>query len=103
MTLLHEEIRTLRKTNQALTKRRRAKKTRVRAEDALTVENAHSLIEQKEIIRQQLSERSVEESIAQARSSGLRHCGRCGKTNHNVRICQEVKETSEEDSDIQNN
>ena len=45
MTLLHEEIRTFRKTNQTLVKRRRAKKTRVRIRDALTVEDVHSLIE----------------------------------------------------------
>ena len=45
MTLLYEEVRTLRKTNQALTKRRRTKKTRVRARGALTVKDVHSLIE----------------------------------------------------------
>ena len=41
--------------------------------------------------------------IVQIRSSDLRHYGRCDKTNHNVRTCQEVKETSEEDSDIEDN
>ena len=102
MTLLHEKVRTLYKTNQTLIKRRRTKKTRVRAGGALTVENTHNLIEQKEIVRQQLSGRSVEGAITQARSSGLRHCGRCGKTNHNVRTCPEVEDTSEEDSDIGN-
>ena len=102
MTLLHEEVRTLYKTNQALTKRRRTKKTRVRAGGVLTVENVHNLIEQKEIVRQQLSGRSVKGTITQTRSSGLRHCGRCGKTNHNVRTCPEVEDTSEKDSDIGN-
>ena len=103
MTLLHEKIRTLYKTNQVLVKRRRVKKTRVRARGALTIEDVHNLIEQKEIVRQQLSGRSVEGGVVQAGSSGVRRCGRCGKTNHNVRTCQEVEETSEEDSDIESN
>ena len=52
MTLLYEKIRILYKTNQILIKRQRTKKTRVRAEDILTVEDVHSLIKQKEIVRQ---------------------------------------------------
>ena len=63
MTLLHEKIRMFYKTNQILTKRRRIKKTRIRTKDVLTVENVHNLIEQKEIVRQQLSRRSVKETI----------------------------------------
>ena len=45
MTLLNEEVRTLRKANEALIKRRRAKKTRVQAGGALSVGDALSLIE----------------------------------------------------------
>ena len=44
MTLLHKKIRTFRKTNQTLIKRRRTKKTRIRARGVLTVKNVHSLI-----------------------------------------------------------
>ena len=103
MILLYKKIRTFYKINLILIKRQRIKKIRIRIEDTFTVENVHSLIKQKEIVRQQLSKRSVEESIVQTRSSGLRHYERCDKTNHNVRTCQEVEETSEEDSDIENN
>ena len=103
MTLLYKKIRILYKTNKVLVKRRRTKKIYVRIKDTLTVENVHSLIKQKEIVRSQLSGRSVEEDIVQVKSSGLRRCGRCDKTNHNVRTCQEIKETSEEDNDIENN
>ena len=87
MTLLHEKVRILRKTNKTLTKRRRTKKTHVRVEGALTVEDVHSLIKQKEIVRSQLSERSMKENIVQIRSSGLRRYEKCYKTNHNVRTC----------------
>ena len=51
MTLLHKKIRTFCKTNQVLIKRRRTKKTRIRTGDTLIVEDVHSLIEQKEIVR----------------------------------------------------
>ena len=103
MTLLHEKVCILHKINKTLTKRRRTKKTRIRVRDTLIVKNVHSLIKQKEIVRPQLSKRSMEGDIVQVRSSGLRRCKRCNKTNHNVRTCQEVKETSEKDNDIENN
>ena len=51
MTLLHEKIRTFYKTNQTLIKRQRTKKTYVQAGGVLTIEDVHSLIEQKEIVR----------------------------------------------------
>jgi hypothetical protein len=49
MTLLSAEVRTLRAANEALSKRRRAKKTRVRQGGALIVEDAQDLIAQKDI------------------------------------------------------
>ena len=63
MTLLYEKIYTFRKTNETLVKRRRTKKIRIRTGDVLTIENVHSLIKQKEIVRPQLSRRSMEESV----------------------------------------
>ncbi len=101
--LLYEEVRTLRKANEAFAKRRRAKKTYVRAGGALSIEDACSLIEQKEAVRQQSSKRSVEGDVVQARLSGLRRCKRCDKTGYNIRTYQEVEETFEEDSDIESN
>ena len=52
MTLLYKKIRILRKTNQILTKRRKTKKTRIRAGDVLIIKDIHSLIKQKKIVRQ---------------------------------------------------
>ena len=45
----------------------------------------------------------MKENIVRDKSSGLRHYERYDKTNYNVRICQEIKETSEEDSNIEDN
>ena len=103
ITLLHKKVRILRKTNKILVKRRRIKKIRIRVGDVLIVEDIYSLIKQKEIVRLQLSKRSVKENIVQIRSSSLRRYKKCNKTNYNVRTCQEIEETSEENNDIENN
>jgi hypothetical protein len=44
--------RTLRKANEALSKCRRAKKTRIRQGVALTIEDAHNILAQKEVDEQ---------------------------------------------------
>lgn len=46
--LLHAEIRTLREANQALSKRRKAKKTQIRSEQVLIVEDTIDLISQRQ-------------------------------------------------------
>ena len=97
ITFLRGEVRTLRKANQALAKRRRAKKTRIQAGGALSVGDALELLEQKEAGRQQSGRKSTEGGVAQAGLSALRRCGRCGQTGHNVRTCQVAEETSDED------
>jgi hypothetical protein len=103
MTLLRNEVQTLRMANEALAKRRRAKKTRIRAGGALSVEDALELIEQRKANTQQRGGRSMNQGGIQAGPSALRHCGRCGKTGHNVRTCQEAEETSDEESCIECN
>ena len=45
----------------------------------------------------------MKENVVQIRSSDVRRYKRCNKTIYNVRTCQEIKETSEEDSDIEDN
>ena len=100
MTLLQEEVQILRKANKALAKCWRAKKTCIRASGALTIEDALSLIEQKNTAQQQPGRRSTERGAVQAGPSSLRRCGRCGKTGHNIRTCQEAENTSDEESVI---
>ncbi len=45
MTLMYEKVRTLRKANKAFAKRRRTKKSYIRAEGVLSIQNALDLIE----------------------------------------------------------
>jgi hypothetical protein len=51
-TLLAAEVRTLRKANEALSKRCRARKNRIRQGGALTVEDAHNILAQEEVNKQ---------------------------------------------------
>jgi cell division protein FtsB len=43
-TLLAAEVRTLRKANEALSKRRRARKNRIRQGGTLTIEDSHDIL-----------------------------------------------------------
>ncbi len=47
--------------------------------------------------------RSSYEGEPEVRPATLRRCGQCGKTEHNIRTCQEVEETLEEENDVELN
>jgi hypothetical protein len=49
VALLQSEVSSLHKANEALSKRRRAKKTRMRLGGSLTVQDAHDLLDQKAV------------------------------------------------------
>ena len=94
MTLMHAELCTLRAANEALSKRRRAKKNRICQGGALTIEDAHNIMAQDEVNKQIRRDRR---SRGVNRKEGIltaRHCGTCGKTGHNARTCQEVIDIS---------
>ena len=103
MTLLQDRVRTLEKANEALSKRRRAKRTRLQAGGALTIEEGQALIAEKETGRRQSGRRLAEGGTSETRLSTLQRCGRCGKTRHNVRTCQEDEATSAKESSIECN
>ena len=96
VTLLTAEAHNLRKANEALSKRRRAKKTRVRQGGALTVEGAHDVLAQKEAEKQAEQDRRKSGSDKDKRPATGRRCGNCGKSGHNARTCQVNGEMSEE-------
>jgi hypothetical protein len=88
-TLLAAEVRTLRAANEALSKRRRAKKTRIRQGGALIQEDAQDLLAQKEAEEQARRDKRSEGGNRKERQSSSRRYRTCGKTGHNVRTCQE--------------
>ena len=90
ITLLSAEVRTLRAANEALSKRRRAKKTRVRQGGALTIEDAQDFLAQKEAEEQARRDKRSEGGRQNEGQLSGRRCGACGETGHNARTCQDT-------------
>ena len=93
VALLRTEVSSLRKANEGLSKRRRAKKTRIRLKGSLTVQDAEDLLDQKAIDEQVAQETKQSSSRIRAGRTKTRSCGACGKPGHDVRTCQEVAES----------
>jgi hypothetical protein len=94
VTLLSAEIRILRLANKALSKRRKAKKTRLRQGSILPVGDAYDVLSQREVTEQIKCERRSKGVGKNKGQSGVRRCSTCRKTSHNTRTCQEVNEVS---------
>ena len=98
MTLIKDRVRSLEKANEALSKRRRAKRTYIQTGGLLTIEEAQRLIARKANSKGNTGGGLVEGEGGEASQPGIRCCKGCGKAGHNISTCQEVEEaTSEED------
>ena len=89
-TLLSAEIRSLCIANKALSKRRRAKKTRIRQGGVLTVKDVHDILSQTKVNEQIQHNRRSGGGIQGDGNSTIRRCGTCGETGHNSRTCQDT-------------
>jgi hypothetical protein len=89
-TLLHAVIRALRTANEALSKRRRAKKTRIRQGGVLTVEDAYDILSQTKVDEQIRRDRRSGGGVQGDGISSVRRCDTCGNTGHNSRTCQDI-------------
>jgi hypothetical protein len=95
VALLRAENASLRKANEALSKRRRAKRTRVQLGGSLTLQDAQDILGQGDIGREGVQETRSGGSGAGGIRTRVRCCGVCGKPGHNARTCQEVTEASD--------
>jgi hypothetical protein len=95
VALLRAEVSSLRKANEGLSKRRRAKKTRVRLGGSLTVQEAQDLLDQKAVGEQLVQETRQNGGGAGGSRTKIRCCGVCGKPGHNARTCKEAAESSD--------
>ena len=95
VTLLQAEVSSLRKANEALSKRRRAKKTRIRLRGSLAIQDAYDLLDQKAIGGEGVQETQLEGNGIGGGRTRVRCCGVYGKPGHNARTCQEVAESSD--------
>lgn len=87
MTLLQKEASDLRRANEALSKRRRAKKIQIRKGGSLTVSDAQDIISQREVDEQISRDTRRNSGGRKPRTEGVRRCRNCGKAGHNTRTC----------------
>ena len=95
VALLRSENAALRKANEALSKRRRAKRTRVQLGGSLTIQGAQESLGQGVVGGEGVQETQPESGGAGGGRTRVRCCGVCGKPGHNARTSQEVAEASD--------
>jgi hypothetical protein len=96
VVLMKAHIKELQAANEALSKRRRAKKRYIRAEGPLSMHKATEILTDKDVQAQLEEETRSGCGRTRRRVAGPRHCSNCGKTGHNSRTCQEDVEMDEE-------
>ena len=101
MTLLSAKVRTLRAVNEALSKRRRAKKARVRQGGTLTIKDIQDIILQKDVDEQVRRDVRTAGGSRKEGQPSRRHYGIYRKAGYNTRTCQEAIDISSlSDSDL---
>jgi hypothetical protein len=91
LTLLTGEIKALREANKALSKRRRAKRTRLQDSGPLTGEEASQLLVEKGVMKGEGRDKGVEGGPSKQHKMGARLCGICRKSGHSARTCPEAE------------
>ncbi|KAJ0125886.1 Cytochrome P450 monooxygenase yanC [Fusarium oxysporum f. sp. albedinis] len=89
IALQEAEIRELRQADDMLSRRRRAKRTRLQKRGNMTIGNAQDSIDQIDINTQVVAESSRSGGRERSQGPKVRQCSICGKTGHNARTCQE--------------
>ncbi|EGU83431.1 hypothetical protein FOXB_06053 [Fusarium oxysporum f. sp. conglutinans Fo5176] len=95
--LLQAEIQDLRQANEILSRRRRAKRTRLQNRGKMTIGEGRDLIDQMDVDMQVVAESSRSGGQGSSAQPRVRRCGTCGTTGHNARTCQEGIETSRDE------
>jgi hypothetical protein len=88
MALMRSEIQDLRRTNETLSRRRRAKRTHLQKRGTMTLEEGRDAVGQKEVNAQAVAELSRSGGQGGSARVKERRCRTCGKTGHNTRTCQ---------------
>jgi hypothetical protein len=100
LVFLEEENRRLRQAQILLSKRRKAKKTRIKEGGSLGQQEAQEIVDNRDV-EQQIEQETRRSSGRKLRvERGPRHCGTCHKAGHNARSCNSiVVDIGEEDSE----
>lgn len=99
IALLKSENQILRDENDTLSRRRRAKKTRLRQGGSMTLGEGQDQQAQNEVDIQVTQEMQQSGGRAPRVEAKKRYCGVCGKTGHNAKTCQVVISLSQEDDE----
>ena len=97
VALLRSRITELEETNERLSKRRKAKRTRLQKGGSLSVQGAEDLVGRINVGSQQSEEIGSGSGQVQGVQSRIQYCSNCSETGHNARTCQIVVETSKEE------
>jgi len=85
---LRSRITELEEANERLSKRCKAKKTRLQKRGSLSVQEAEDLMRQRNIGSQQSEEIGSSSGQGEALLSRIRRCSKCNQTGHTARTCQ---------------
>jgi hypothetical protein len=98
--LLNAQVQALQQANMLLSKRRRAKRTRLQDGGPLTVDEAYDLLDQRDIGEQLRRDMVSNGEPGQRVTATERRCGKCRNTGHNARTCpMDVVESEESSSE----
>ena len=93
LSLVEADVRHLQEANTALSKRRRAKRSRLQDGGAITGLQAREIMAEKGVVEEGEAIEGENGGSSKRRRTGSRLCGICRKTGHNARTCQEAKES----------
>ena len=93
LSLAHTQIDSLEEALEALSKRKRAKRTQVSKGGSLEVGDGVGISTQREVDEQMQAERHRRGGDGRAGPATTYRCGKCGKTGHNAQTCQADAET----------
>jgi hypothetical protein len=100
LQLYKEEVATLRKANEAMSKRKRRAKRQIQKRGTLTKDEGSRLIDQVEADRQLQHEISRSHGRSDDNGPRRRRCGRCREPGHRIETCP-VRLAEQEDSDLE--
>lgn len=92
LTLIAAEVKTLREANKALSKRRRAKRTRLQDGGAVSGLQAREIMAEKGVVEEDGRVEEENGGPSKRRRTTSRLCGICRKPGHNARTCLEAEE-----------
>ena len=90
VALLRSEVSSLHKANEALSKRRRAKRTYIQLGGSLAVQGAKDLLGQKAVVGEVAQEKEPDGGGAGGAHTKVRCCSICNKPSHTARTCKEA-------------